>query len=255
MVDFAVLESSPNPSISKVVVKKNGNKTTVSPSALSIKKNRAVLTSSTIPFLPYDERDFYLNEDLLDKQVIDIDGKRLVRVNDVVIDDTKELKVIGIDIGASGIFRRLGLSFLFKTDPKIIPWQMIEAFDYRTGNIKLSLPQNRLNKMHPAELADILENLGSRERTAIVESLEASRAAKAIEENKADPGCKTIQYCTSEEEKKETIEYQTGACDDVYYPEEGNGGTGCTHKYSKDPYPGCYYVFDVNAPRYACGLE
>ncbi|KKQ66053.1 MAG: hypothetical protein US86_C0007G0098 [Candidatus Daviesbacteria bacterium GW2011_GWA2_38_24] len=78
---------------------------------------------------------------------------------------------------------------------------------------------------------------------------------KAIEENKADPGCKTIQYCTSEEEKKETIEYQTGACDDVYYPEEGNGGTGCTHKYSKDPYPGCYYVFDVNAPRYACGLE
>ena len=182
MVDFAVLESSPNPSISKVVVKKNGNKTTVSPSALSIKKNRAVLTSSTIPFLPYDERDFYLNEDLLDKQVIDIDGKRLVRVNDIVLDDSKELKVIGIDIGASGIFRRLGLSFLFKTDPKIIPWQMIEAFDYRTGNIKLSLPQNRLNKMHPAELADILENLGSRERTAIVESLEASRAAKAIEE-------------------------------------------------------------------------
>jgi len=182
MTDFAVLESSPNPSISKVVVKKNGKKITVSPSALSFKKNRTILISDKIPFLPFDEREFYLNEDLLDKQVIDIDDKRLVRVNDIALDDTKELKVVGIDIGASGIFRRLGLGSIIKTDPKIIPWQMIEAFDYRTGNIKLGLSQNRLNKMHPAELADILENLGARERAGMVESLEASRAAKAIEE-------------------------------------------------------------------------
>lgn len=182
MVDFAVLESSPNPSISKIVVKKNGKKTTISPAALSIKKHSAILTSNKIPFLPYDARDFYLNEDLLDKQVIDIDDKRLVRVNDIVLDDSGELKVVGIDIGASGIFRRLGLQPIFKSDPKIIPWQMIEAFDYRTGNIKLNLTQNRLNKMHPAELADILENLGTKERIGMVESLEATRAAKAIEE-------------------------------------------------------------------------
>lgn len=182
MIDFAVLESSPNPSISKVVVKKNDKKITISPSVLSFKKGRVVLTSDKTPFLPYDERDFYLNEDLLDKQVIDIDDKRLVRVNDIVIDDTKELKVVGIDIGASGIFRRLGIASVFKTGPKIIPWQMIEAFDYRTGNIKLGLSQNRLNKMHPAELADILEDLGSRERVGMIESLDASRAAKAIEE-------------------------------------------------------------------------
>lgn len=182
MVDFAVLESSPSPSISKIVLRKDRKKITISPSALSIKKKRAVLTSNRIPFLPYDERDFYLNEDLLDKQVIDIDDKRLVRVNDIVLDDSRELKVVGIDIGASGIFRRLGLASVFKTDPKIIPWQMIEAFDYRTGNIKLNLTQNRLNKLHPAELADILENLGSRERVGMVESLDASRAAKAIEE-------------------------------------------------------------------------
>src|ERR1035437_6151157 len=123
IIDFAVLESSPNPSVSKIVVKKNGKKITISPSVISIKKNGAILTSNKSPFLPYDERDFYLNEDLLDKQVIDTDDKRLVRVNDIALDNEDELKVVGIDIGIAGILRRLGLDKIIRTDPKIIPWQ------------------------------------------------------------------------------------------------------------------------------------
>ncbi len=182
MIDFAVLESSPNPSISKVVIKKNGKKLTISPSNITIKSFGAILNSTTGPFLPYDERDFYLNEDLLDKQVIDVDDRRLVRVNDIVLDAQDQLKVVGIDIGVAGILRRLSLDKFIKIEPKIIPWQMIEAFDYQTGNVKISLSQNRLNNIHPSELADILENLGNRERLSIVESLDAKSAAKAIEE-------------------------------------------------------------------------
>jgi len=182
MVDFAVLESSQNPSISKVVVKRNGTKITIAPSAMTITKKGAILISDQVPFLPYDEKDFYLNEDLLDKQVIDVDDKRLVRVNDIVIDDSAELKVVGIDIGLVGILRRLGLEKLTRTKSKILPWQMIEAFDYHTGNVKISLSQNRLGSMHPSEIADILEELGSKERRSVVESLEATKAAEAIEE-------------------------------------------------------------------------
>lgn len=182
MVDFAVLASSSNPSVSKVVVKKKGKKITISPSFLKIKKFGALLSSDKVPFLPYDEGDFYLNEDLLDKQVIDIDGKRLVRVNDILLEDTNGLKVVGIDVGFAGIFRRLGLKNLIKTNPKVLPWQMIEAFDYNTGNVKLTLSENKLNRMHPSEIADILEELGAKERKGIVESLDASHAAKAIEE-------------------------------------------------------------------------
>jgi CBS domain-containing protein len=182
MVDFAILESTPNPSISKVVLKKDGKKLTISPSFLSMKRNGAMLTDAKAPLLPFDERDFYLNEDLLDKQVIDIDDKRLVRVNDVVLESNEDLKVIGIDIGVAGILRRLGLSRVFRLEPKILPWQMIEAFDYQTGNVKISLTQNRLDAIHPSELADILEDLGSKERRGVVESLEARKAAMAIEE-------------------------------------------------------------------------
>jgi magnesium transporter len=183
MVDFAVLESSPTPSVSKVVVKRKHTKITISPSFLSIKKNGAILTTENVPFLPFDERDFYLNEDLLDKQVIDVDEKRLVRVNDVLLErNGDDLRVVGIDIGAAGIIRRLGLEPLIKTQSKVLPWQMIEAFDYQTGNVKISLSESKLNSMHPSEVADILEDLGSRERRGIVESLEAGQAAKAIEE-------------------------------------------------------------------------
>ena len=182
MVDFAVLASSANPSVSKIVIKKRGKKITISPSFISIKKFGAILTSEKAPELPFDEREFYLNEDLLDKQVIDVDEKKLVRVNDVLLEENGELKVIGIDIGASGILRRLGLGKFIKLEAKILPWQMIEAFDYQTGNVKLSLSQNKLNTMHPSEIADILEELGSKERKGIVESLEADKAAKAIEE-------------------------------------------------------------------------
>jgi predicted transcriptional regulator len=182
MVDFAVLESTPNPSVSKVVLKKDGTKLTISPTFLSIKRNGAILTDAKAPLLPFDERDFYLNEDLLDKQVIDVNDKRLVRVNDIVLESNDDLKVIGIDIGLAGVLRRLGLARVFRMEPKILPWQMIEAFDYQTGNVKINLTQNRLDSMHPSELADILEDLGSKERRGVVESLEARRAAMAIEE-------------------------------------------------------------------------
>ena len=185
MVDFAVLESSQAPTVSKIVVKRKGKKITISPSFIAIKRNGAILTTDNVPFLPFDERDFYLNEDLLDKQVIDIDGKRLVRVNDMLLDDSTELKVVGISIGISGIIRRLGLAKVIKVQPKILPWQMIEAFDYQTGNVKISLTQSKLHSMHPSEIADILEELGSKERRGVVESLEAKTAAKAIEESDA----------------------------------------------------------------------
>jgi hypothetical protein len=70
MVDFAVLESSPNPSISKIVIQQKGKKFTITPKAITLKRYGGILNSNKVPFLPYDDTDFYLNEDLLDKQEI-----------------------------------------------------------------------------------------------------------------------------------------------------------------------------------------
>ena len=182
ITDLAVFENYQKPSLSKIVITKDGKKITVSPSVIDLNRDRIILKSEKTPFLPYDEKDFYLNEDLLDKQVIDIDGKRLVRVNDILMENNGETKVIGIDIGFAGIFRRLGIGFIIKSKAKILPWQMIEAFDYQTGNVRLKLTQNSLNTLHPSELADILEEAGSKERLGIVESLDTDKAVMALEE-------------------------------------------------------------------------
>ncbi len=182
ITDMAVFENYQNPSLSKIVITKDNKKITVSPSVIDLNKDRIVLKSEKTPFLPYDEKDFYLNEDLLDKQVIDIDGKRLVRVNDVLLENNGETKVVGIDIGFAGLVRRLGIGFVIRSKAKILPWQMIEAFDYQTGNVRIKLTQSNLNSLHPSELADILEEAGNKERLGIVESLDTDKAVMAIEE-------------------------------------------------------------------------
>ena len=179
---MAVFENYENPSISKIVIIKNGKKITISPSVIDLAHDKIILKSEKTPFLPYDEKDFYLNEDLLDKQVVDIDGKRLVRVNDILLENNGETKVIGIDISFAGLIRRLGIGFIIRNKAKILPWQMIEAFDYQTGNVKIKLTQNNLNTLHPSELADILEEAGNKERIGIVERLDTDRAVMALEE-------------------------------------------------------------------------
>lgn len=181
IVDMAIFINKTIPPVSKIEIQQGKTKITIPPQAVSIVDGNIILTTSDIPHLPYDHKDFYLGEDLLDKQVIDIDGRRLVRVNDVVLENGHELKVSGIDIGIDGIFRRLGLGIL-KTKEKVLPWHVIEAFDYDTGTIKIKLKQNNLAKLHPAEIADILEDAGTKERLGIVASLDARQAARAIEE-------------------------------------------------------------------------
>lgn len=183
LLDIAIVENRPAPPISKIVVRKNSKRLTVPPSSVTLENTKFVLKTSDAPFLPFDENAFYLAEDLLDKQVIDVRGKKVVRVNDVVLENNGELKVVGIDVGFSGIIRRLGISFLFPLKPKILPWAIIEAFDYSTGAIRIRLNENRLHTFHPSELADILEDLGVKERLSLVEFLDAQKAASAIQES------------------------------------------------------------------------
>src|SRR5256885_14824007 len=155
VIDLAVSEDK-QPIITKVLVKQNKNKFAIRADAFEVKNDQLVLKTTNVHKIPYDEHDFYLAEDLLDKQVIDINGRRLVRVNDILIKQNGELKIEGIDIGMTGILRRLGLN-LQSMRTITLPWSLIEAFDYQTGTIKLKLTQSKLNTFHPAEIAEILE--------------------------------------------------------------------------------------------------
>ena len=138
-----------------------------------------------------------LSRDLLDQQIIDVHGRKVVRVNDVNLDPVAvnqhiALKVAGVDVGARGAVRRL-LSgvvpamplnmLLAKIPPRIIPWEFVNLIETDPARrVKLRIEHARLSRLHPADIADILEELGPAERGAVFESLDEEVAAQALEE-------------------------------------------------------------------------
>ncbi len=140
---------------------------------------------------------FLLSRDLLDQQVIDVHGRKVVRVNDVDFhhdsaQNRSVLRVGGVDVGARGAVRRLlkGIvpagalrTLLQRVPPREIPWDFVDIIETDPARrVKLKISNERLAKLHPADIADIIENLAPDEREAVFETLEEGVAAGALEE-------------------------------------------------------------------------
>jgi magnesium transporter len=144
---------------------------------------------------------FLLERDLLDQQVIDVNGRKVVRVNDVdlQVDPPKDLnrtnpvlRVLSVDVGARGAIRRLlrGVApkaalrvLLGKIPPRTIPWNFVDVIETDPARrVKLKISYDGLAKLHPADIADIVEDLAPDERQAVFQSLDDGVAAEALEE-------------------------------------------------------------------------
>jgi sporulation protein YlmC with PRC-barrel domain/CBS domain-containing protein len=139
----------------------------------------------------------FLTRDLLDQQVIDVHGRKVVRVNDVdfyheIAQNHPVLKVEGVDVGARGAIRRLlkGMIpaaalrvLLLRVPPREIPWDFVDLIETDPARrVRLKISHERLSKLHPADIADIVEDLAPDEREAVFESLDEDVAADALEE-------------------------------------------------------------------------
>jgi CBS domain-containing protein/sporulation protein YlmC with PRC-barrel domain len=140
---------------------------------------------------------FLLGRDLLDQQVIDVHGRKVVRVNDVdFYQETAQnrlvLKIEGVDVGARGAIRRLlkGVvplallrALLQRIPPREIPWEFVDLIETDPARrVKLKISHELLAKLHPADIADIVEDLAPDEREAVFETLDEEVAAGAMEE-------------------------------------------------------------------------
>jgi magnesium transporter len=138
-----------------------------------------------------------LERDLLDQQVIDVHGRKVVRVNDVdlhqeVVGNRPVLRVGSVDVGARGAVRRLlkGVvpmvalrGLLRKIPPRTIPWDFVDLIETDPARrVKLKISHERLARLHPADIADIVEDLAPDEREAVFETLDEEVAAGALEE-------------------------------------------------------------------------
>jgi magnesium transporter len=179
----------------------------------------------------------YLAQDLVDRQIIDIHGRKVVRVNDVDLEWTGKgsahlLRVAEVEVGLRGAFRRIfkgvlprasleSLSRKFKD--RGIPWQFVDVIEVDPARrVKLRIEYERLADMHPSDLADILEDLAPAERDAVFTSLDEDVAADTLEE--VDPKLQKSLLEKLDEEKIADIveEMDPGAAADLLaeLPEE-----------------------------------
>ena len=152
----------------------------------------AVTSIQDLSGLDLREGELLLKDALLDKQVVDTDGAKIRRVNDLHFLKTRHgLHLVHVDVGFRGLIRRVGFVkifdavlnalFDFKLTDHLIPWKFTQPLS-SPDLLRLNIAQNRLSQIHPADLADILEELDIKQRTAVFQALDVETAAETLEE-------------------------------------------------------------------------
>ncbi len=139
---------------------------------------------SKINFLENEPEGYIrLDRDVMDRQIVDVAGARVVRVNDLRIGDFESrMCVLGIDVSTRGLLRRLGIGWmdfldLFKVN--LIDWRKAQPVE---GVLKLDSVSKDLAKLHPADIANIIEELSVKQGSNLVLSLDKNMAARVFEE-------------------------------------------------------------------------
>ncbi len=141
------------------------------------------------------ESEVLLARDVLDKQLIDVDGKRVVRVNDVqLIDAAGEWRVTGADVSLQGLWRRLmPAGFAGSARPvEVIDWADVGYLATDAATVQLKSSSDKLGRLHPVEIARLAESLSYHHGSEIVEALDDETAAETLEEMPAEHQARII---------------------------------------------------------------
>ena len=154
---------------------------------------KVVATDIRFSYLQPDE--VLVARDLLNKQIVDTRGMRVVRVNDLKLSDTSsaQLRLLGAEVGSRGLLRSVSptLEMLVckaaramghPIQEKIIAWNYMDLLERDLSNVKLSVSHKTLDELHPADIADIIERLDPRLRGQVFAQLDEEMAAEAVTE-------------------------------------------------------------------------
>jgi magnesium transporter len=191
--------------VAYLIVRSAGGERMLPPEAIKSAGARVRASSLASEWERYTPSDgvLLLKRDLLDQQIIDVHGRKVVRVNDVELESTPLnshllLNIVAVDVGARGAIRRLskGLvpsftmrALLARIPPRVIPWEYVDLLEIDPARrVKLKIAYEGLARMHPADIADIVEDLAPAEREAVFETIDEEVAAETLEE--LDPDVK-----------------------------------------------------------------
>ncbi|MDO6354607.1 CBS domain-containing protein [Caloramator sp. CAR-1] len=194
VIDIIVTSDEHLPQVEGIKLKNRNNVKEIAFKSLNIFKDNKGYKVIVENYYEYKkEKNYYsLSNDILDKQIVDINGKRVVRVNDLRLAEIGDgYKVVAVDIGFRGLLRRLGVlepcefvlsKFGRRLSNNLIIWDNVEPIQGQIDRITLSMPYKKLKSLHPADIADILEELDARYRSDIFKTFDARLAANTLEE-------------------------------------------------------------------------
>ena len=193
--DLVVVMAEPFPRVTGIILKGNRKVRSLDWSVVRSWDNKElslkVDESSLQPHARTDS-ELWLSRQILDKQIVDMDGRRVVRVNDLQLSQVDgTMLLVGVDIGARGLARRVGLegvgrrlaSLLGRDWPqKLISWEAVDPVKSDVSSVKLRIAHTKLAKLHPADIADIVNELSPEDRNAVFAALDDEKAADTLEE-------------------------------------------------------------------------
>lgn len=167
-----------------------------------------LICTELINIEPDKNNTIFVGKYVLDRQIVDIDGRKLVRVNDLRFARVADgIYLVAVDVGFEGLLRRLGVAKPLKTmlrpfgitiTGNHILWDDVATVDYGHEGIKLAKDTYNLDKLHPSDLADIIEDMDRNTQMAVFASLDNEKAADVLEEMETDAQISLIESLSLE---------------------------------------------------------
>ena len=197
--DFVVIKGDPLPRVSALILEEKKKRYVLEWENVGIFNKRIISSKVYSPRVePYEPSEdiLLIVRDIFDKQIVDADGAKVVRVNDVQLEGINDNACInGVDVGLRGILRRLGIErkadkfyqFMGRTlQQNIIRWSFIQPLEPRLSKISLNIPRQMISDLHPADIADIISKVPHEQGIAFFKGLDPNVAAEALPELDSD---------------------------------------------------------------------
>lgn len=197
--DLMIVRGDPLPRVSALIIERKKKFFNLPWTDLNIFNKRIISSKIYSESLqPYEsaEEDLLLVRDILDKQIVDANGAKVVRVNDIKLEGLNtEAVLIAVDVGMRGIMRRIGverggedLLKLFKRHLpyNLISWNYIQPLEPKLTTISLTVPRQMVSELHPADIAEIISQVSHKEGATFFKDLDVDVAAEALSELQPD---------------------------------------------------------------------
>jgi magnesium transporter len=197
--DLVLVRGEPFPKVSALITEKRKKMFSLPWSDLSIFNKRIIsakLFDKSLQPYEFREMDLLIVRDIFDKQIVDANGIKVVRVNDVKLEGfNSEAVLVAVDVGMRGIMRRLGVErggedvlriFRKRLPYNLISWNYLQPLEPKLTKLSLTVPRQMVSELHPADIADIISQVSQKEGASFFKGLDLETAAEALSELEPD---------------------------------------------------------------------